>query len=173
MTMDRRSLLTGAVAGGAALVGAGVAWWHRNAEANDPLAAMWQMRFERPEGGELVMASLRGKPLLINFWATWCAPCLREMPEIDRFHREFSKRQGQVVGLAIDGPTPVREFLGRVKIGFAIGLGGIDGTDLVQQLGNPQGGLPFTVLIGPKGAVLQRKLGETSFAELQTWTKEL
>ncbi|WP_284615688.1 TlpA family protein disulfide reductase [Aquabacterium humicola] len=170
----RRQLLTGAVAGVAAAGGAGVAWWHRQADAGpDPLGPMWQMRFERPEGGELVMASLRGKPLLINFWATWCAPCLREMPEIDRFAREFAKRQGQVVGLAIDGPTPVREFLRRVKVGFTIGLGGLDGTDLVHQLGNLQGGLPFTVLIGPDGKIAQRKMGETSFDELQSWSRKI
>jgi thiol-disulfide isomerase/thioredoxin len=169
----RRQLLTGAVAGVAALGGAGVAWWHRQADAADPLAAMWQMRFERPEGGELVMASLRGKPLLINFWATWCAPCLREMPEIDRFHRDFAKRQGQVIGLAIDGPTPVRAFLARVKIGFPIGLGGLDGTDLVHQLGNLQGALPFTVMIGPKGMIAHRKMGETSYDELQAWSRKL
>ncbi|NRF66728.1 TlpA family protein disulfide reductase [Aquincola sp. S2] len=169
----RRQILTGAVAGAAALGGAGFAWWHRQADAGDPLAAMWLMRFERPEGGELAMASLRGKPLLINFWATWCAPCLREMPEIDRFYRDFSKRQGQVIGVAIDGPKPVREFLGRVKIGFPIGLGGLDGTDLVHQLGNLQGALPFTVMISPKGTIAQRKMGETSYDELQSWSRKL
>jgi thiol-disulfide isomerase/thioredoxin len=170
----RRALLTGAVAGGAALAGIGsAAWWHQRAGAADPLAAMWQMRFERPEGGELAMASLRGKPLLINFWATWCAPCLREMPEIDRFYREFSKRPGEVLGLAIDGPAPVREYLRKVKVGFLIGLGGLDGTDLIHQLGNLQGGLPFTVLIGADGAVVEKKMGETSYAELKTWAARI
>ena len=171
MTRTRRNLLTGAVGAAAAAAGFGVAWWHRRAQATDPLATMWQMRFERPDGGELAMATLRGKPLLINFWATWCAPCVKEMPELDRFAREFGKRQGQVLGLAIDRAEPVRQFLGRVPVGFLIGLGGLDGTDLIHELGNLQGSLPFTVLIGADGQVLQRKMGETSFDELVGWTK--
>lgn len=181
--LPRRQALMIAVGGVAASAGLGLAWWHNRGSASVGLGAtaaslpgdasalqsMWALRLARPEGGELAMDTLRGKPLLINFWATWCAPCVREMPEIDRFHREFSPRGWQVLGLAIDGPTPVREFLARVKVGFPIGLAGLDGTDLVQSLGNAQGGLPFSVLIGAGGQVLQRKLGETRFDELAGW----
>ena len=174
-----RRLLLGSVAGLAALAGIGLAVWHAADPASaagkvgkadrDGLAALWALRVAQPQGGELDLASLRGKPLLINFWATWCAPCLREMPELDRFHREFSPRGWQVLGLAIDGPTPVREFLARVKIGFPIGLAGLDGTDLVHSLGNPQGGLPFSVMISATGQLLHRKVGATSFEELAGW----
>jgi len=180
----RRALLTAGVAGAAALAGVGVAWWrqrplpgaaadnHAVADAGaDPLAMLWALSVVRPEGGEIALASLRGKPLLINFWATWCAPCIREMPQIDRFYREFSPRGWQVLGLAIDGPTPVREFLARVKVGFPIGLAGLEGTELIHALGNAAGGLPFTVMINAQGAVLQRKMGETSFEELAGWAK--
>ena len=176
----RRALLTAGVAGAAALAGVGVAWWRQrhvagaaDAAGSDPLAMLWALNLVRPEGGELALASLRGKPLLINFWATWCAPCIREMPQIDRFHREFSPRGWQVLGLAIDGPTPVREFLARVKVGFAIGLAGLEGTELIHALGNPQGGLPFTVMISAQGMVLQRKMGETSFEELAGWAQRV
>ena len=180
----RRALLTAGVAGAAALAGVGFAWWRQRhlagaaadngpgaAAGGDPLAMLWALSVIRPEGGELALASLRGKPLLINFWATWCAPCIREMPQIDRFHREFSPRGWQVLGLAIDAPTPVREFLARVKVGFPIGLAGLEGTELVHALGNPQGGLPFTVMISAQGKVLQRKMGETSFEELAGWAQ--
>ena len=173
--VSRRRLLAGA-AGTAALAGVALAVWqqHRNgAQAapgnSDDLSPLWALQVAKPEGGHLALASLKGKPLLINFWATWCAPCLREMPEIDRFYREFGPRGWQVLGLAIDGPTPVREFLARVKISFPIGLGGIDGTDLLHSLGNPQGGLPFSVMIGAKGQVLHRRMGATDFAELAGW----
>ena len=168
---SRRAVLAGAVAAAAGVAGLGAAWWQRRASAANELDALWAMRFERPEGGELAMAALRGKPLLINFWATWCAPCLRELPAIDQFHREFQPRGWQVVGLAIDGPTPVREFLARVKVGFPIGLAGLDGTDLVIKLGNAQGGLPFSVLIDSQGRVAERKLGATSLEELTGWAK--
>ena len=107
--------------------------------ADDP-AGLWSRRFEKPSGGELAMADLRGKPLVLNFWATWCPPCVKEMPELDRFHRTYAGKGWQVVGLAIDGPTPVREFLVRVPVGFAIGLAGFEGTDLGRQLGTPMAG---------------------------------
>jgi thiol-disulfide isomerase/thioredoxin len=174
----RRLLATAGVAVAAGLAGLGLARLRQpgaaadaagTTPAGDDLAALWALTLVRPEGGELVLAGLRGKPLLVNFWATWCAPCLRELPEIDRFHREFGPRGWQVLGLAIDGPTPVREFLTRVKLGFPIGLAGLDGTDLVRGLGNPQGGLPFSVMIGAQGRVLQRKIGETHFDELAGW----
>jgi thiol-disulfide isomerase/thioredoxin len=179
MNTTRRNLAMAGVAGAAALAGAGLAWWRQPAlapQASDAdaaaLAALWALRLDRPDGGELVLASLRGKPLLINFWATWCPPCVKEMPELDRFHQAFAPKGWQVLGLAIDGPTPVRAFLEKVKIGFPIGLAGLDGTALVRSLGNPSGGLPFSVLVGAQGQVLQRKLGETSYDELAGWARQ-
>ena len=179
----RRRLLTASVAAGAVLAGGAVAWWRQlatpaaagsaNAANGNPPDSLWALRLARPEGGELALATLRGKPLLINFWATWCPPCVRELPEIDRFHRAFGPRGWQVLGLAIDGPTPVREFLARVKLGFPIALAGLEGTELANQLGNPQGGLPFSVMIDGPGRVVQRKLGETHFDELAGWAAKV
>ena len=118
------------------------------------------------------MAELRGQPLLINFWATWCPPCIKELPEFDRF---ASSHAGQlrVVGLAIDSLAPVQEFLKKQPVGFAIGLAGFAGTDLARSLGNSTGALPFTVLLDAKGAVAQRKLGETQLSELEAWARQL
>ncbi|MBA3596763.1 MAG: TlpA family protein disulfide reductase [Methylibium sp.] len=165
----RRRLLTGGAAGAALLGGV---WLSLRRHAPDPaVEAFWAQSFETPQGGRLDMSSLRGRPLLVNFWATWCAPCVRELPEIDRFHRDFGARGWQVVGLAIDGPTPVREFLARMNLGFPIGLAGLEGTALVRRLGNERGGLPFSVAFDADGHVAQRKLGETSYAELAGWAQ--
>ena len=134
--------------------------------------AVWPLRFERPEGGELVMAELRGRPLLINFWATWCPPCIKEMPELDRFAAAHGQRVN-VVGLAIDRLIPVQEFLARQPVRFAIGLAAVAGSDLGRQLGNEVGALPFTVLLDAQGKLVQRKLGETHFDELEGWLKSI
>jgi thiol-disulfide isomerase/thioredoxin len=177
--MKRRQLLMGGTAVAAAA--AGVAWQlRRNAAApTDSVVldagtqAFWQASFIQPDGQTLAMASLRGQPLLLNFWATWCPPCVKEMPELDRYAKELAGRGGRVVGLAVDNPGAVRSFLAKSPVSYAIALAGFDGTDLSRQLGNSTGALPFTALFGRQGAVLKRKLGETSLEELQTWSKLL
>jgi thiol-disulfide isomerase/thioredoxin len=173
----RRALLTGV---GVLAAAGGALWYGRQSTATDtpPAAAsaeavdLWSLRFPRPEGGELAMADLRGQPLLINFWATWCPPCIKELPEFDRFARSHAG-QLRVVGLAIDSLAPVQEFLTKQPVGFAMGLAGFAGTDLARSLGNSTGALPFTVLLDAKGAVAQRKLGETQLSELEAWARRL
>lgn len=132
---------------------------------------VWSLRFARPEGGELVMATLRGRPLLLNFWATWCPPCVREMPEIDRFARQFATNGWQVLGLAADQEKPVRDFLGRNPVDYPIALAGFEGIALSRQLGNDAGALPFTVAFDVAGRVTRRHLGETRYEVLAAWAK--
>jgi thiol-disulfide isomerase/thioredoxin len=129
----------------------------------------WSRRFDKPGGGELVLAELRGKPLVVNFWATWCPPCVKEMPELDRFSREFSAKGWHVVGVAVDGPTPVREFLLKTPVSFPIGLAGFGGAELARDLGNTGGGLPFTVVFDAQGQAIHSRLGQTSYTELAGW----
>ena len=174
--MNRRQWLLGAAGASAAVAGVGWQLWREQgaggAAAGD-MPELWAMRFPQPTGGELVMAERRGRPLLLNFWATWCPPCVKEMPELDRFQRAFATQGWQVVGLAVDGPTPVREFLERVPVSFPIGLAGFEGTDLSKRLGNAQGALPFTAAFDAQGRIVQRKLGETNFDELSRWAHAL
>jgi thiol-disulfide isomerase/thioredoxin len=172
MTPVRRRLLLGGVAGAAVAVGAGTAVWRQRAAATSvavDTAWLWDQSFTQPGGAELPMASLRGARLVLNFWATWCPPCVKEMPEFDRFHRAYAARGWRVLGLAVDAPTPVRDFLARTPVGYTIGLAGVGGTEVSKRLGNTQGALPFTVMLDAQGRVLQRRLGETSFDELVAW----
>ncbi|MBC7958029.1 MAG: TlpA family protein disulfide reductase [Cytophagales bacterium] len=173
--MNRRQLLiTGGVAVVAAAGGAGWAWWrNRQSTLSEPEQALWTQRFDQPAGGELVMRPLLGKPLVLNFWATWCAPCVKEMPMLDAFYRQHQSKGWQVVGLAVDGPTPVREFLAKVAVGFPIGLAGFTGVDLARSLGNERGGLPFSVIFDRRGAAVFRKLGTISEQELSDWVAKL
>ena len=170
--MNRRAWVLGGAAIAAGAAGAGLSW-HKTRLTGDGGTRLgpefWAQRFERPEGGELALDSLRGAPLLLNFWATWCPPCIKEMPLLDSFYRQQQGAGWQVLGLAIDSPTPVREFLARRPVGFPIGLAGLAGTDLSRTLGNADGSLPFTVVVGREGRVIDRKLGALKEANLARW----
>jgi thiol-disulfide isomerase/thioredoxin len=167
----RRRLLLGGVAAAAAVAGAGVAGWRLRpaGSAGDRAEALWPLTLATPAGGELTLASLRGQPLLVNFWATWCPPCVEEMPLLDRFFRENSASGWKVVGLAIDQPSSVRQFLARTPVSFPIGMAGLEGTELGRTLGNQTGGLPFTVVVGRDGRILARKMGQVTLADLDRW----
>lgn len=170
----RRRVLFAGVAATAALAGAGVAWWRYGLgdlteRQGDEGGALWTMAFERPDGGALALSTFQGKPLVLNFWATWCPPCVAELPLLDRFYREQSGRGWQVVGLAVDRLDPVRAFLTRQPLHFPIALAGTGGMALGKSLGNLSGGLPFSVVFGADGAVQHRKMGALSIGDLAGW----
>jgi len=171
---SRRRILQIGVGAAAALAGACVAWWkwQPGATGADAADSLWAMSFDMPSGGTLAMQSLRGRPLLVNFWATWCPPCVDELPLIDSFFRENSKKSWQVVGLAIDQPSAVRTFLQRIPLSFPIGLAGLEGTELARSLGNTSGGLPFTVVLGADGRVRQRRIGRVAPSDLALWAAQ-
>lgn len=175
--MKRRQLMYAGTAAAAALAGAGVAWWQiqphgTGAAAADPaLQAFWQQSFDTPEGKPLPMAGFAGKPLLVNFWATWCPPCVEELPLIDRFHTDNRSRNWQVLGLAVDQPSAVRTWLQRKPMGFPVVMAGLQGTELSKSLGNLAGGLPFTAVFGASGQLLHRKSGKVSEEDLAQWAR--
>lgn len=165
--MNRRQWVYGGVA--AAAAAAGAVWSTRKPSALRSSDEVWKQVLPQPAGGQLVIADLRGKPLLLNFWATWCPPCVKEMPLLDAFYQTHRARGWQVVGLAVDSPTPVRAFLERVPVSFPIGLAGMEGSELSRALGNPTGALPFTVVLNTKGDVVVQKLGSIEADELERW----
>ncbi len=169
----RRSWLLGAVAGAAALSGAGVAWWVHSprAVASSAEEALWLLDFALPtEGPRLAMEEFRGKPLLLNFWATWCPPCVEELPLLSRFYSENSGKGWQVLGLAVDQAKPVNLFLGKAPVSFPVALAGVPGMEISKLLGNQSGGLPFTVVLGSDGKVAQRKIGQITAEDLRSWS---
>lgn len=168
--MNRRGWLLGG-AGALALAG-GLVWRQRDEHGAEIVSAapaeLWAARWPRPEGGELVMAAMRGRPLLLNFWATWCAPCVRELPLLDRFQASQGDKGWQVIGLAIDRPELVRPFLQRLPVRFLQAVPEGEGLVWSQRLGNVSGGLPFTVALNRRGQIVWRKTGELTDAELQS-----
>lgn len=173
--MKRRGLIYAGAAGLAALAGAGVAWWRvRPASVADPaVAAFWAMALEAPDGRSVNFSGFRGQPLLVNFWATWCPPCIEELPLLNSFHQRHKDRGWQVLGIAVDQPSAVRKWLERSPLDFPVVLAGLQGTDLSKSLGNRAGGLPFSVVFGAQGQVLARKLGQVHEADLQAWAAQV
>lgn len=170
--MRRRAWLTAGVALAATAGGAGLAW--RRLHAPDSTAAeadFWSRSLPTPEGTTLALSRLRGHPLVVNFWASWCPPCVRELPAIERFYQAHRAQGWQVLGIAVDRDAAVRDFLRHTPVSFPVVLAGFEGATLARGLGNPAGALPFTLLMDRKGRVRERKLGETSFEELSAWAR--
>jgi thiol-disulfide isomerase/thioredoxin len=159
------------VAALAAIGGVGVAWKRQELGAISPeaLNSFWAAEFDTPAGESLSMKSLQGRPLVINFWATWCTPCIEEMPLIDAFFRENESKGWQVLGLAIDQPSRVRQFLTQFPVNYKIGLAGLNGTELGKLLGNDVGGLPFTVVLNADGQLILSKLGKLTANDIKKW----
>lgn len=119
------------------------------------------------EGKPQPLAQWRGKPLLVNFWATWCAPCVQEMPELSQLAGEDGGKHFNVIGIGIDSPTNMSEFAAKLKIAYPLYVAGMGGTELSRAFGNSAGGLPYTVLIGADGQVIKTYLGKLKFDELR------
>ena len=171
--MNRRAGLMAGVALAAGAAGLGGAWWQRRSSpgsgtgsaSNDIRAAS----FPRPDGGALRLPDFDGHMLLLNFWATWCPPCVTELPLLESFHRDPAARGWRVVGLAVDQAPPVAEFLTRHPVSFPIGLAGLEGVSWSRRLGNTTGALPFTVVFDRQGAAFDRKLGVVTPEDLAVW----
>ncbi|WP_237219093.1 TlpA disulfide reductase family protein [Rhodoferax aquaticus] len=135
----------------------------------DPLEALWTLKWETPAGRQLQMLSFKGRPLLLNFWATWCPPCVEELPLLNSFFGKNKENGWQVLGLAVDKLAPVQAFLQKMPVEFPVAMAGLAGADLGRKLGNMTGGLPFTVVLGKDGLVAHRKMGRISVEDLVLW----
>ncbi|MFM1906340.1 MAG: hypothetical protein RLZZ591_17 [Pseudomonadota bacterium] len=167
---SRRAWLAGA-AGLAALAGAGVAWRRYTPDTSTPtdLGTLWGQVFKTPAGADLRLMSLKGQPLVLNFWATWCPPCVEELPMLSQFYQDHRARGWQVVGIAVDQVSAVNAFLAKAPVAFPVAMAGMGGVELSKSLGNAGGALPYTVAIAADGKVLQRKMGRLSPADLTSW----
>jgi thiol-disulfide isomerase/thioredoxin len=168
----RRGIVVGVAAALAAAAGIGLALRH---QGDTPLMSpervqeLWDMQWQTPQGATLPMRAFKGRPLLINFWATWCPPCIEELPLINAFYRQNAKAGWQVLGLAADKLAPVQAFLGKFPLDFPVGIAGMTGIELSRSLGNLAGGLPFSVVMGADGDVAHRKLGQLTGQDLNQW----
>ncbi len=112
-----------------------------------------------------------GRPLLINVWASWCGPCIEEMPELQRFHAEQGANGVQVIGIALDDEAAVRAFLNKIPVGYPLFLDAAGPADAGVRLGNPKGVLPYSVLISADGRLLKQRIGPFEHGEIAGWAK--
>ncbi|ELQ06265.1 redoxin protein, partial [Xanthomonas translucens DAR61454] len=138
------------------------------ARRGDPAPAL---RLPTLDGGTLTLAQFRGRPLLVNVWASWCEPCVREMPELDRLARAQPADGLQVLGIALDRPEDVRAFLQRIPIAYPIALEPPGPADASVRLGDTQGLLPYSVLIDANGRIVRQKLGPFAPGEAERWAQ--
>ena len=115
-------------------------------------------------------ATYAGRPLLINFWASWCGPCIQEMPELDRYAKAQGANGTQVVGIALDDAAAVQAFLQRTPVGYPVLLDVPGPRDSGVQLGNPKGVLPYSVLVSADGRLLKQRIGPFVHGEIEGWT---
>jgi len=139
------------------------------ATADAPARILFSASFPDPDGKSVDLSRFKGRVLVVNFWATWCAPCVEEMPELQQIAREYSGRGVTVIGVGIDNPAAIRRFRDELGIDFVLLAAGAGGSELARQLGNPSGALPFTLLLDAEGQPSLRRLGRFKAEELRAW----
>jgi len=135
-------------------------------EAPAGLAAMGALRpdFRLPDVDGVMheVSEWDGKVLVVNFWATWCPPCRKEMPAFVELQEKYGKRGLQFLGIAIDRPEAVKDFMDVVAINYPILIGELSAIDVGKRYGNRLGTLPYTVLVDRDGKMVFSKRGELS-----------
>lgn len=119
------------------------------------------------DGQEQHLDQWKDRTLIVNFWATWCAPCVDEMPELSALQQEIAAQNIQILGIGIDSASNIADFARKYRISYPLYVGGINGSELSRALGNQGGGLPFTVIIGRDGQVKKAYLGRLKMEELR------
>lgn len=132
----------------------------------DPLP---DLRLKNLDGGIEPVAETHGRPLLINFWASWCGPCIEEMPVLDAFARQQGDNGVQVVGIALDDINSVKAFLRDTPVSYRLLLDVASARDSSVRLGNLRGVLPYSVLVDADGVIQRIRLGPFAEGEVENW----
>ncbi|MBI1889983.1 MAG: TlpA family protein disulfide reductase [Burkholderiales bacterium] len=118
-------------------------------------------------GKSQALAQWKGKTIVANFWATWCPPCIEEMPELSALQEEGKAKNIQIIGIGIDSVDKIQEFSYKHKISYPLYVAGMQGAELAKEMGNSKGGLPFTLLITPDGQVKRTYTGRLDMTGLR------
>ena len=116
---------------------------------------------------------VQGKVLLVNFWATWCHPCVQEMPALSDLQAKGKIANLQIIGIGIDTPEAIGQFSTKYKISYPLYIGGVGASELMRKYGDAAGGLPFSLLIGTDGQVKKTYMGALKIDEVKKDIKAL
>jgi thiol-disulfide isomerase/thioredoxin len=173
MSRSRQILAAAVVAVGAAAAGYAVnAWWRSDSQVG-VAAAVMSARLTDLEGKSLSIDQWRGQVLVVNYWATWCAPCREEIPVFVRLQEKHRARGLQFIGIAIDQRDQVESFARDFAMNYPVLLGGMETIELSRQAGNRLGALPFTIIIDRAGAIVSAHLGVVKESKLESMLKSL
>lgn len=163
----RRRLLIGAAVVGVAALAGGVALYQRG-ERGAPRdgSAVLALVLPDVDGRQQALSQWRGKVLVVNFWATWCAPCREEMPHFIAAQARDGNKGVQFVGIAVDQVDKVREFSQEIRLNYPALIGGLGAIELSKALGNELAALPFTIILDRDGSVVHTQLGPLKAAQL-------
>ena len=170
----RRRTLVIALAAAALAVGVATALLHRGGgDAVRDGTAVLSLVLPDADGHQQALSQWRGKVLVVNFWATWCAPCREEMPRFVAAQARDGAKGLQFVGIAVDDPAKVREFAREVNVNYPTLIGGYGAIELSKTLGNDLAALPFTVVVDRAGRVVDTQLGPLKEAKLDALLSRL
>ncbi len=173
MTRRRQIILVAGVAVAAAAAGYGINAWRLSGTDDDAAAAVMASGFTDMDGRLQPLSQWRGKVLVVNFWATWCAPCREEIPGFVRLQEKYRDRGLQFVGIAIDQRDKVQAFAREFGMNYPVLLGGIDSVEMSRQTGNRVGALPYTLLFDRTGRIAGRQLGRLKESKLDGMIESL
>ena len=140
--------------------------------ADSPVRVLFEQPFKNAKDQVVDLNAYRNHVLVVNFWATWCAPCIKEMPELSAMQNEFTGRPVQFLGLAIDSKEKVSAFEKRLSVDYPLLVLGASGIELARQFGNQQGALPFTVVLDQNNQIVERTVGIVQMDQLRTVIKQ-
>lgn len=118
------------------------------------------------QGMQQNLRQYQGKIIVLNFWATWCPPCRKEIPDFIALQEQYKAQGLQFIGIAVEDKEPVAEYIATTKINYPILLGGDNGITLAQQLGNSVGAVPYTLIVNRQGQIVYQHPGELSKEQL-------